>query len=194
MEVILLERVGKLGTIGDIVSVKAGYARNYLLPQGKALRANDANKARFEAERAEIERRNADALDQAKLVAEKVDGEVLVMIRSASDAGALYGSVTPRDIADALIEGGFEIARNQVVLQGPIKELGIHTAAIVLHPDATAEVKINVARSEDEAKLQAEGKSVIELAADAEAAAEAELAELLDEVGAASEDADGDDE
>ncbi|MFD3191033.1 50S ribosomal protein L9 [Sedimentitalea sp. HM32M-2] len=191
MQVILLERVAKLGQMGDVVDVKSGYARNFLLPQGKALSASDANIANFEAQKAQLEARNLETRKEAEALAEKLDGQQFVVIRSASDAGSLYGSVTPRDIADVATEDGFSVDRKQVVLTAPIKELGLHKVTVVLHPEVDAEIAINVARSVEEAELQASGKSIQELAAEEEAAAEFEIAELFDDIGsAASEDVD----
>ncbi len=186
MQVILLERVAKLGQMGDVVKVKDGYARNFLLPQGKALRASDANIKNFEAQKAQLEARNLETRKEAAALAEKLDGQTYVVIRSASDAGALYGSVTPRDIADAATAAGFSVDRRQVSLTAPIKDLGLHTVSVVLHPEVSVSVTVNVARSAEEAALQASGKSIQELAAEAEAAAEFEIAELFDEVGAAA--------
>ncbi|AXT25705.1 50S ribosomal protein L9 [Ruegeria sp. AD91A] len=189
MQVILLERVAKLGQMGDVVDVKSGYARNFLLPQGKALSASDANIASFEAQKAQLEARNLETKKEAEALAEKLDGQQFVVIRSASDAGALYGSVTPRDAADAATEAGFTVDKKQVILINPIKELGLHSVAVKLHPEVEVEIKMNVARSEEEAELQASGKSIQELAAEEEAAAEFEIAELFDDIGsAASED------
>ncbi|UUV04885.1 50S ribosomal protein L9 [Ruegeria sp. YS9] len=189
MQVILLERVAKLGQMGDVVDVKPGYARNFLLPQGKALSASEANIASFEAQKAQLEARNLETKKEAEALAEKLDGQQFIVIRSASDAGALYGSVTPRDAADAATEAGFTVDKKQVILINPIKELGLHSVAVKLHPEVEVEIKMNVARSEEEAELQASGKSIQELAAEEEAAAEFEIAELFDDIGsAASED------
>ena len=191
MQVILLERVAKLGQMGDVVKVKDGYARNFLLPQGKALRASDANIKNFEAQKAQLEARNLETRKEAEALGEKLDGQTYVVIRSASDAGALYGSVTPRDIADAATEAGFTIDRKQITLNAPIKDLGLHDVSVVLHPEVSVTVVVNVARSAEEAELQASGKSIQELAAEAEAAAEFEIAELFDDIGgAADEDSD----
>ena len=190
MQIILLERVAKLGQMGDVVTVKDGYGRNFLLPQGKGLRVNPANLARFEAEKAALEARNAETRATAQAEADKIDGQTFVVIRSASDAGSLYGSVTPRDVADAAAENGFKIDRNQVVLQGPIKELGLHDVTLNLHPEVEATITLNVARSKEEAELQASGKSIQELAAEEEAAAEFEIQELFDDIGAAGNDDD----
>ncbi|GLQ34033.1 50S ribosomal protein L9 [Amylibacter marinus] len=192
MDVILLERVAKLGQMGDVVSVKQGFARNYLLPQGKALRATDANKMVFEGQKAQLEAKNLETQKEATAVAEKLDGQQFVVIRSASDAGALYGSVTNRDAADAATEAGFTVDKKQIVLVAPIKELGLHEVTVALHPEVTCSIQLNVARSTEEAELQASGKSIQELAAEAEAEAEFEIAELFDDIGsAAALDEDG---
>ena len=191
MEVVLLERVAKLGQMGDVVSVKQGYARNYLLPQGKALRATDANLKQFEAQRAQLEARNLETKTEAQSLADRLDGQQFVIIRSASDAGALYGSVTPRDAADAATEAGFSLDRKQVQMPRPIKELGLHDLIVALHPEVEATITVNVARSEEEAELQASGKSIQDLQAEADAEAEFDIAELFDDVGAAAlEDSD----
>lgn len=190
MQVILLQRVAKLGQMGEVVTVKDGYARNFLLPQGKALRATEGNIKTFEHRKAQLEAHNLETKKEAEAIAAKLDGQTFVVIRSASDAGALYGSVTTRDAAEAATEAGFTVGRNQVVLDRPIKDLGLHTVTVVLHPEVTAKVRLNVARSPEEAELQASGKSIQDLAAEAEAAAEFEIAELFDDIGsAASEDA-----
>ena len=186
MQVILLQRVAKLGQMGEVVTVKDGYARNYLLPQGKALRASDANIKSFEARKAQLEADNLETKKEAEAVAAKLDGQVFVVIRSASDAGALYGSVTNRDAADAATEAGFTLSLSQITLDRPIKDLGMHTVSVVLHPEVVVKVKLNVARSAEEAELQASGKSIQELAAEAEAAAEFEIAELFDDIGGAA--------
>ena len=190
MEVILLERVAKLGQMGEVVNVKQGYARNFLLPQGKALRANAANLAKFDAEKAQMEARNLETKKEAEALAEKLDGQQFVVIRSASDAGALYGSVTTRDAADVATEGGFSVDKRQVVLTGPIKELGLHNVEVNLHPEVQATIQLNVARSAEEAELQASGKSIQELAAEEEAAAEFEIEQLFDDIGAAQAEDD----
>ncbi len=190
MEIILLERVAKLGQMGEVVNVKEGYARNFLLPQGKALRVNAANIARFEAEKAQMEARNLETKKEADALAEKLDGEQFVVIRSASDAGSLYGSVTTRDAADAATEAGFSVDKRQVALTGPIKDLGLHMVNVTLHPEVTVTIELNVARSAEEAELQAAGKSIAELAAEEEAAAEFEIQELFDDIGAAQMDDD----
>lgn len=190
MQVILLERVAKLGQMGDVVNVKPGYARNYLLPQGKALRASDDNIKSFEHRKAELEAENLETRKEAQAVASKLDGETYVVIRQASDGGALYGSVSPRDVADLLAEAGVKVERRQIVIKTPIKTLGLHQALINLHPEVDVEVGLNVARSAEEAQLQASGKSIQELAAEEEAAAEFEISELFDDIGAAGMDDD----
>jgi large subunit ribosomal protein L9 len=190
MEVVLLERVAKLGQMGEVVNVRDGYARNFLLPQGKALRATKANLARFDQDRAQLEARNLELKKEAEGVAAKLDGQTFVVIRSASDGGALYGSVTTRDAADAATAGGFSLDRRQVALDQPIKELGLHRLSVVLHPEVTATIVINVARSPEEATLQASGKSIQELQAEADAAAEFDIAELFDDIGAAATEED----
>ncbi|WP_095589888.1 50S ribosomal protein L9 [Actibacterium ureilyticum] len=190
MQVILLERVAKLGQMGDVVAVKDGYARNFLLPQGKALRASEANIAQFEDQKAQLEARNLETKKEAEDLAAKLDGQQFIVIRSASEAGALYGSVTPRDAADAATEAGFTVDRKQVILTAPIKELGLHDMTVRLHPEVDATIQVNVARSAEEAELQASGKSIQELAAEAEAEAEFEIAELFDDIGAATSEDD----
>ena len=190
MQVILLDRVAKLGQMGEVVKVKEGFARNYLLPQGKAMRANDANIAAFEARKADLATRNDETRAEAQKVAERLDGQSFVIIRSASDAGALYGSVTPRDVAEAATAEGYAVERRQIVLTGPIKELGLHTVNVHLHPEVDAQITMNVARSPEEAELQASGKSIQDLAAEEDAAAEFEIAELFDDLGSAGRDDD----
>jgi len=190
MQVILLERVAKLGQMGDVVAVKDGFARNFLLPQGKAMRVSATNMARFEEQKAQLEARNLETRKEAEALATRIDGTTYVVIRSASDGGALYGSVSTRDIADASAESGVSVDRRQVVLDAPIKTLGLHTVQIVLHPEVNAQITINVARSTQEAELQASGKSIQDAAAEAEAEAEFEIAELFDDVGAAAMDDD----
>lgn len=193
MQVILLERVAKLGQMGDVVDVKAGYARNYLLPQKKALTASAANIAGFEAQKAQLETQNLETKKEAEDMAGRLDGQQFIVIRQASDAGALYGSVTPRDAAEAATEAGFTVDRKQVSVEAPIKQLGVHNMFVRLHPEVSATIEINVARSTEEAALQASGKSIQELAAEAEAEAEFEIAELFDDIGAAANDGDMDD-
>jgi large subunit ribosomal protein L9 len=185
MQVVLLERVAKLGQMGEVVQVRDGYARNFLLPQGKALRATEANLKRFETERAQLEARNLEQKKEAEKVAARLEGRSFVMIRSASDGGALYGSVTTRDVAEAATAGGFSIDRRQVTLDHPIKDLGLHPISIVLHPEVSATISVNVARSSEEAELQATGRTIQELQAEAAAAHEFDIQELFDDIGGA---------
>lgn len=192
MEVVLLQRVEKLGQMGEVVRVKEGYARNYLLPQGKALRASKANLARFEAERAQLEAHNAEKRAEAERVGETLDGKQFVIIRAASEAGALYGSVAPRDLAEAAQADGFAIDRGSVVMDRPIKELGLHPLRVVLHPEVIVTVSANVARSVEEAEIQASGKSIRDLRAEEDAEAEFDIAELFDDIGSAALDEDED--
>lgn len=190
MQVILLQRVAKLGQMGEVVNVKDGYARNFLLPQGKALRANDQNVKAFEVKKAQLEATNLETRKEAEALGATLDGQVYVIIRSASDSGALYGSVTTRDAADAATAGGITISRAQITLDRPIKELGLHTVSAILHPEVVVKFNLNIARSVEEAELQASGKSIQELAAEAEAEADFEIANLFDEMGAAQGDED----
>ena len=191
MQVILLERVAKLGQMGDVVEVKPGFARNYLLPQGKALSASARNIADFEARKAQLEAQNLESRREAQALSEKLDGQVFVVIRQASDGGNLYGSVNTRDVADTVTEAGFSIDRKQVIIRRPIKTLGLHDVEIHLHPEVVATVTLNVARSSGEAEIQATGKSIQDAAAEEEAAADFEIAELFDDIGGAASD-DGD--
>ncbi len=191
MQVILLERVAKLGKMGDVVDVRPGFARNFLLPQGKALSASEANIASFEARKAQLEAQNLETRKEAEALATKLEGQRFTVIRSASDSGSLYGSVSTRDAADAASESGFSLDRKQVSLSRPIKELGLHEVHVSLHPEVDVTIELNVARSPEEAELQASGKSIQELAAEEEAAADYEIAELFEDIGAAaSEDED----
>lgn len=160
MHVILLERVNKLGQMGETVKVKDGYARNYLLPLGKALRSNNANKARFEAERATLEARNLERKSEAQAIADKLEGKSFVIVRSAGETGQLYGSVAARDIVDMLSAEGFMIGRNQVDLNTPIKTIGLHEVELHLHAEVVLKIEVNVARSADEATRQAKGESL----------------------------------
>ncbi|MDA9230557.1 50S ribosomal protein L9 [Alphaproteobacteria bacterium] len=160
MKIVLLERIAKLGQMGDVVTVKDGYARNYLLPQGKALRANKSNLERFETDRAQLETRNLERRTEAEAIHAKLEGQKFVIIRQSGDTGQLYGSVTPRDIAELLTEGGFDAARNQVAIETPIKTLGMHKVAIILHPEVSSNVTINVARTAEEAERQEAGEDV----------------------------------
>ena len=161
MEIILLERIEKLGTIGDVVKVKNGYARNFLLPRGKALRANDANRKVFEANREKIEAQNAERRSAAEKDAGKVDGLKIQLIRQASNTGQLYGSVSARDLAEALEAAGHKVAKNQIVLDRPIKSIGVQDVKIALHPEVAVTIHVNVARSPEEAELQAQGVDVM---------------------------------
>ena len=161
MDVILLERVEKLGQIGDVVSVKAGYARNFLLPRRKALRSNEANRKVFERNRAQIEADNAARRADAETDARGLDGKTVTLIRQASNVGQLYGSVSARDLVEALEADGAKVSRNQVVLDRPIKALGLHEVKIALHPEVSLTIKVNVARSPDEAELQAQGVDIM---------------------------------
>ena len=188
MQVILLERVAKLGQMGEVVNVKDGYARNYLLPQGKALFASDANKQAFEGQKVQLEARNAETKAEAEKLAQRLDGEQFVIIRQASDAGALYGSVSTRDAAEAATEAGYSIDRRQVALDAPIKELGLHKVTVTLHPEVDCTIELNVARSVEEAELQKQGKTIQELAAEEEAEAEMDIAALFDDLGSAQLD------
>ncbi|MTD93090.1 50S ribosomal protein L9 [Hyphomicrobium sp. xq] len=160
MQVILLQRIGRLGQMGDIVNVKDGYARNFLLPQKKALRATDDNRQHFESQRAQLEANNLELKKEAEAVSEKLDKKVFVAIRSAGDTGQLYGSVATRDIAEVVTAGGFTIDRRQVILERPIKNLGLHPVRVALHPEVVVTVSLNVARSEDEAERQSRGEDV----------------------------------
>ncbi|NCP13563.1 MAG: 50S ribosomal protein L9 [Sphingomonadales bacterium] len=161
MNIILLERIEKLGSIGDVVTVKDGYARNFLLPQKKALRANEANKKVFEANRERLVTENAERRSAAEAQGEKVAGAEVVLIRAASNAGQLYGSVSVRDIVAGLAEQGHDVDKRMVILGAPIKNIGMHNVTVALHPEVRVTVKANVARSEDEAKLQSEGVDVL---------------------------------
>jgi len=189
MEVILLERVARLGQMGDVVRVRDGYARNFLLPQGKALRANDANSKRFEREKVQLEARNLEARKEAEAVAEKLSGQTFMAIRQAGETGQLYGSVATRDIAEITEAAGFSIERRQVRLDRAIKTIGMHEVMITLHPEVEVPITVNVARSEDEAERQARGEDLTRPEALLEAEeAEAEAAEAAE---AAAESAEG---
>jgi len=201
MDVILLERVPKLGQMGDVVRVKNGFARNFLLPKGKALRATDANRNRFEREKTQLEARNLEARKEAEAVGGKLAGQSFVVIRQAAEGGQLYGSVATRDIAETLQENGFTIARSQVLLNRPIKLIGMHEIAISLHPEVEVSIAVNVARTPDEAERQARGEDLTQrmpygevLAAEDEEAPELEqVFEHPEEVelGAPGEEAGG---
>ncbi len=161
MDIILLQRIQNLGSIGDVVTVKDGYARNFLLPQKKALRANDANKKVFEANRERLEKENAERRTEAEKAGEKVEGAEVVLIRAASNAGQLYGSVNVRDMVSGLAVQGHEIDKKQVIMGAPIKTIGMHDVTVALHPEVHVTVKANVARSDDEAELQSQGVDVL---------------------------------
>src|SRR5437588_1208152 len=173
MQVILLERVEKLGQIGDVVKVKDGFARNYLLPKKKALRATQQNRDYFETQRTQLEARNLERKTEAQAVAGKLEGKTFVLLRQAGDRGQLYGSVSPRDIADIVSAGGFSISRTQVPLDKAIKTIGLFPVSVVLHPEVRVQVTINVARTEDEAERQARGEDVLAEKAPEEEAVEA---------------------
>jgi len=162
MQVVLLERVEKLGQIGDVVKVKDGFARNYLLPKKKALRATKANLAFFETQRSQLEARNLERRKEAEQVGGKLSGKTFVLLRQAGDRGQLYGSVSPRDISEAITAGGFTVARTQVPIDKAIKTIGLHQVSVVLHPEVRVPVTLNVARTEDEAERQARGEDVLE--------------------------------
>ncbi len=187
MDVILLERIEKLGQMGDVVSVKPGFARNFLLPKGKALRANAANKTHFEAQRAQLEAENLKRKEEAEAVAAKMTDMEVVLIRQAGDAGQLYGSVTARDVADSVKEAGVTIGRSQVALDKPIKTIGLHDVRVELHAEVVVNVVANVARSKDEAETQeATGGAVMSLAQQEEAAIAAEADAAVDAAAAAA--------
>ncbi|MBA8842395.1 50S ribosomal protein L9 [Brucella intermedia] len=165
MEVILLERIGRLGQMGETVKVKDGYARNFLLPQGKALRANEANRKKFEGQRAQLEAQNLERKNEASAVAEKLNGESFIVVRSAGETGQLYGSVSTRDIAEIISANGFTLHRNQVELNHPIKTIGLHEVSISLHPEVQVQVTVNIARSTEEAERQAKGEDLTSIEA-----------------------------
>ncbi|WP_308720436.1 50S ribosomal protein L9 [Komagataeibacter xylinus] len=160
VELILLQRVEKLGQMGEIVTVKPGYARNFLLPQGKAIRANAHNRERFERERVQLEAQNLKNREEAERLSERMHGLSVILIRQAGDSGSLYGSVTTRDIAEAATKAGLSITRNQVILPEPIKQLGLYDVSVALHPEVSMQVTVNVARSEEEAERQARGEEI----------------------------------
>jgi large subunit ribosomal protein L9 len=194
MQVILLERVENLGQMGDVVNVRPGFARNFLLPQKKALRANDGNKKVFEAQRVELEARNLERKNEADAAGKKIDGKAFVIIRQASEAGALYGSVSTRDIADAAAAEGVKIERHQVRLDKPLKTLGVEKVRLQLHPEVFATIEVNIARSQDEAERQARGEDVLARDIEEQPAIEGGDAEFFDEAtGAAPEASEEDD-
>ncbi len=180
MDIILLERVAKLGAMGDVVTVKDGYARNFLLPQKKALRANDANRKVYEANRERLETENADRRSDAETAGEKLSGAEIVLIRSSSNAGQLYGSVSVRDVVTGLEAAGHKVDKRQVVMGHPIKTLGVHEVTIALHPEVQVTVKANVARSDDEAELQRQGVDVIGTMAEEDRAESEGFTEAVD--------------
>ena len=185
MHVILLERVAKLGQMGDVVRVKDGYARNFLLPLGKALRATENNKKHFEGQRAQLEARNLELKNEAQAVGDTLDGQSFILIRQAGETGQLYGSVSTRDIADIITAGGVSVNRNQVTLLSPIKAIGLHVVPVQLHPEVEAKVTINVARSEQEAERQTRGEEL-------DTREEMSMDDLGLEIGAALAEAGGD--
>ncbi|NGO52448.1 50S ribosomal protein L9 [Allomesorhizobium camelthorni] len=160
MEVILLERISRLGQMGDTVKVKDGFARNFLLPQGKALRANEANKKKFEGQRAQLETRNLERKSEAQQIADQLDGKSFIVVRSAGETGQLYGSVSTRDISEIVTAEGFTVSRNQVELNQPIKTIGLTNVAIALHPEVEVTITLNIARTADEAERQAKGETL----------------------------------
>ena len=195
MQVVLLERIAKLGQMGEVVTVKDGYARNFLLPSGKALRANKANLEQFNEQRAQLETQNLERRAEAEKVKETMNGQSLILIRQSGETGQLYGSVSTRDIANALKETGFSTDRNQIILENPIKTLGIYNVRVTLHPEVDCEVSVNVARTRDEAERQAQGEDVTAaeaaedalLAAEAMLEREADLKELNEEIDASDD-------
>lgn len=194
MDVILLERIGRLGQIGDVVRVKDGYARNFLLPSGKALRATKENRTRFESMRTQLEARNLELKSEAEKVAEKLDGKSIIVLRQASETGQLYGSVSSRDLAGILAENGFTVNRAQIELNAPIKMIGMHKVPISLHAEVTVSVFVNVARNADEAERQSRGENIVVRrerteAEEAEAAAEAFFEEGASEAAGQGEEA-----
>ncbi len=195
MELILLEHIEKLGQMGDLVSVKNGYARNYLLPQNKALRASTENRERFEIQRVQLEANNLEARKEAESIAKRMDGLSVVMVRQAGDAGQLYGSVNARDIAAMVTEAGFTVGRRQVHLDKVIKTLGLHEARVSLHPEVSVSVMVNAARSEEEAKLQAKGIDVTAMDDDEpETEGDGDLVEVFDEAGRSPAETEGEGE
>jgi large subunit ribosomal protein L9 len=190
MEVILLERIARLGQMGDVVRVRDGYARNFLLPQGKALRANDDNRTKFESQRVQFEARDLERRQEAEAVAAKLQGQSFVLVRQAGETGQLYGSVTARDLIDAMQAGGFTVNRSQVALNQPIKTIGMHDVLIALHPEVEAHITVNVARSEDEAARQARGEDVRMAGAGQAEEEEAEGGEAAESEGSEAAESD----
>ncbi|KFG68431.1 50S ribosomal protein L9 [Microvirga sp. BSC39] len=187
MDVILLERVAKLGQMGETVKVRSGYARNFLLPRGKALRATEANKKHFDAQRAQLEARNLERRKEAETVGEKLNGQSFIILRQSGETGVLYGSVSTRDLAEIMTQNGFTVDRNQIAINQPIKTIGLHAVPVALHPEVEVKVTINVARSPEEAERQARGEAVT-------TREETNLDDLGLEVGAALAEAGGDDD
>jgi large subunit ribosomal protein L9 len=187
MDVILLERVAKLGQMGETVKVRSGYARNFLLPRGKALRATEANKKHFDTQRAQLEARNLERRKEAETVGEKLNGQSFIILRQSGETGVLYGSVSTRDLAEIMTQNGFTVDRNQIAINQPIKTIGLHNVPVALHPEVEVHVTINVARSPEEAERQARGEAVT-------TREETNLDDLGLEVGAALAEAGGDDE
>jgi large subunit ribosomal protein L9 len=192
MEVILLERVGKLGQMGEVVRVKDGYARNFLLPQGKALRATKDNRAKFEGMKVQLEARNLEMKTEAEGIAGKLKGKSFVVLRQASESGQLFGSVSARDIASILVDGGFTVSRSQIALHAPIKMIGMHTVPVALHPEVEITITMNVARNADEAERQARGEDVTQQRQETEEeAAAAEAAAFFEKPEAAADQGKG---
>jgi large subunit ribosomal protein L9 len=187
MEVILLERIAKLGQMGDVVRVKDGFARNFLLPSGKALRATEANRSKFDSMKTQLQAKNLETKSEAEKIGQKLDGQSFPIIRQASDSGQLYGSVSPRDLASVLTDGGFEIDRNQIALNTPIKTIGSHKVPVVLHPEVEVTITVHVARSGDEAERLARGEDVLLRRDEADEDAEAERAAAASAAEAAFE-------
>jgi large subunit ribosomal protein L9 len=194
VQLVLLERVSKLGGMGDVVNVKPGYARNFLLPLKKALRATDTNIKKFESERKILEAQNLETKKEAESIKSEIDGKTFIIIRSASDSGSLYGSVTNRDAEEAMKSDGLVVNRKQIVLTRPIKDLGLHELNVNLHPEVVARIDINVARSLEEAEIQKSGKTIQDAKLEADAEAEFDIAELFDDVGSAAKMDDEDEE
>jgi large subunit ribosomal protein L9 len=192
MQVILLERIGRLGQMGDVVNVKNGYARNFLLPQKKALRATQENLARFEKDRTQLEARDLELKKEAEAVAGKLEGGKFIAIRQAGDTGQLYGSVTPRDIAEVVTNGGFTVDRRQIVLNKPIKSLGLHPVKVALHPEVVVGITLNIARTEEEADRQARGEDVTVIKDEAPALETYNPEAVFEEEALAAQREDGD--
>jgi large subunit ribosomal protein L9 len=192
MEVILLERVGRLGQMGDVVRVKDGFARNFLLPKGKALRATKDNRSRFETMKIDLEARNLEQRGEAEKVGKKLDGQNFTVLRQAAEGGQLYGSVSPRDIAVLVVEGGFQIDRDQITLNAPIKNIGMHKVPIALHPEVEVTINVAVARNADEAARLARGENVTVVRTDEEEAKAEALANAEKFFDPDAEEAQGD--